>query len=182
MSVERDDGIVGPMRVGEPLIRPEAPGDSAAIRAVLVSAFPTDAEARLVETLRESAKPFVSLVAEKDGVSIVGHILFTPVTIGTRRAMGLAPLSVRKDCQLTGIGSALGHAGMRACRALGELVVVVLGHPEFYPRFGFVPAWDHGLYHGEPGPRAPFMVAELEPGALAESRGEVRYHPAFDGL
>jgi putative acetyltransferase len=80
------------------------------------------------------------------------------------------------------VGSALVRAGLSACRALGARAVVVLGHPAYYPRFGFAPAWDFGLYYGAPGQNPAFMALELEPGALRGQGGEVRYHPAFAAL
>jgi putative acetyltransferase len=91
-------------------------------------------------------------------------------------------VAVLPDLQRQGVGSALIDAGLSACRAIGELVVVVLGRPGYYPRFGFRPAWDFGLYYATPGPNPAFMVCELAPGALRGRSGEVRYHAAFDAL
>ena len=91
-------------------------------------------------------------------------------------------MAVLPRCQRRGVGTALVEAGLEACREAGEPVVVVLGHPDYYPRFGFRPAWDAGLYFLSPGPNPAFMVRELEAGALAGRRGQVRYHPAFDEL
>jgi putative acetyltransferase len=151
---------------------------------VLARAFPSDAEARLVDTLRGSTDPQVSLVAVDAQGTIVGHILFTPVEIRSRasgcRAMALGPMAVRPEDQRKGAGSALVEAGVSACAAANELVVVVLGHPDYYLRFGFQPAWDFGLYYGAPGANPAFMVRELQLGALRDRRGEVVYHAAFD--
>jgi putative acetyltransferase len=131
-------------------------------------------------------EPQFSLVAELRAEGVVGHILFTPVEIrsssSTSKAMGLGPMAVLPSCQRQGVGSALVEAGLAACRAAGELVLVVLGHPSYYPRFGFQPAWDLGLYYIAPGPNAAFMVHELERGALDGRTGEVLYHAAFDAL
>ena len=166
-------------------IRREAPADVPAVREVLVSAFPTEVEARLVEALREAAPPSVSLVADDAG-RVVGHVLFTPVEIRAAGPaagwFGLAPLAVRPERQRHGVGSELVRAGLAACRGIGVRAVVVLGHPTYYPRFGFAPAWDAGLYYRVPGPNPSFMVLELEPTALRGHTGEVRYHPAFDAL
>jgi putative acetyltransferase len=170
--------------VSEVRIRCEAPADAAAVREVLAAAFPTDAEAGLVEALRRVARPSVSLVADA-GVRVVGHVLFTPVEIGAGPvpgAFGLAPLAVHPEWQRRGVGSELVRAGLAACREIGGRAVVVLGHAAYYPRFGFVPAGDAGLYYRAPGPNPSFMVAELEPGALRGHSGEVRYHPVFDAL
>ena len=130
--------------------------------------------------------PQLSLVAEHPAGDVIGHILFTPVGIrsssSASRAMGLGPMAVLPDHQRQGVGSALVEAGLSACRAAGEFLVVVLGHPSYYPRFGFRPAWDLGLYYIAPGPNVAFMVCELEDGALRGRSGEVLYHPAFDAL
>ncbi len=96
--------------------------------------------------------------------------------------MGLGPMAVLPNFQRQGVGSALVEAGLSACRAARELVVVVLGHPSYYPRFGFQPAWDFGLYYLTPRPNPAFMVRELERGALQGRTGEVVYHAAFNEL
>jgi putative acetyltransferase len=167
-------------------VRTESPADRDLVHRVHARAFPSDAEARLVDALRELTEPHFSLVAELRAGDVVGHILFTPVEVhsdsNTFRAMGLGPMAVLPSRQRQGVGSALVEAGLVACRAAGELIVVVLGHPSFYPRFGFRPAWDRGLYYIAPGPNAAFMVAELECDALQGRSGEVLYHAAFDAL
>ncbi|HWM90745.1 MAG TPA: N-acetyltransferase [Thermoanaerobaculia bacterium] len=164
------------------LLRPEASGDGAAIRRVNELAFGRHGEADLVDALRGEARPFVSLVAVQDG-QVVGHICFSPVTIesedGSSIAMGLAPMAVLPGLQRGGIGSALVREGLEECRRMGQDVVVVLGHPEYYPRFGFVPASRKGLRSEYDVPDEVFLVAELRPGALAGRQGLVRYHPAF---
>ena len=162
-------------------IRAEQASDAGAIREILESAFESPAEAGLVEALRQQADPFVALVAV-DGAEIVGHILFTPVTIGDHRemnALGLAPMAVAPDHQRSGIGSSLVQAGLDNCRDLGCGAVVVLGHPEYYPRFGFVPASRFGLGSEYDVPDEVFMAQELRPGFLDQVSGTVRYHPAF---
>lgn len=151
---------------------------------MLAQAFPTDAEAKLVDSLRGKTEPQISLVAEDERGVVVGHILFTPVKIhaasGTSEAMGLAPMAVVPPLQGAGVGSALVRAGLAECRRAGELVVVVLGHARYYPRFGFKRAWDFGLYYGARGANPAFMVCEIEPGALEGRSGEVTYHAVFD--
>jgi putative acetyltransferase len=94
-------------------------------------------------------------------------------------AAGLAPLAVLPDHQRQGVGSQLVRAGLETCRSRGLSVIVVLGHPEYYPRFGFVPASMKGLEYEHVGPSEAFMVLELQPGVLAHARGVVRYHPEF---
>jgi putative acetyltransferase len=164
-------------------IRPERDGDAAAIRDVNRSAFPTPAEADLVDSLRREGAATVSLVAD-DGGSIIGHILFSPVTMagGSGHVLGLAPMAVRPERQRQGIGSQLVPAGLEACRRAGAGAIVVVGHPAFYPRFGFVPAFRFGLRCEYDVADDVFMALELDPGALAGQGGLVRYHPAFADL
>jgi putative acetyltransferase len=167
-------------------VRAEAKGDRAAVREVLVRAFPSDAEARLVEALRGKTEPQVSLVAEDPRGGVIGHVLFTPVEIRSKlessTAIGLGPLAVMPERQRAGVGIALARAGLAACAAIEEPVVLVLGDPDYYSRFGFRPAWDFGLHYRAPGPNPAFMVCELRPGALRGRRGEVVYHAAFGSL
>jgi len=165
-------------------IRAEEPGDRAGVRAVNVAAFETPAEADLVEALRAQARPLVSLVAEEGG-AIVGHIMFSPVTLPghpTLTLMGLAPMAVAPARQRAGIGSALAAAGLAACARLGADAVVVLGHPGYYPRFGFAPGVRMGLGCEYDVPAEAFMALELRPGALAGASGRVQYHAAFASL
>lgn len=163
-------------------IRHETPEDLPGIHRVNELAFGRPEEADLVDALRDEARPFLSLVAVQD-VQVAGHICFTPVTIesedGFFTAMGLAPMAVLPDLQSQGIGSDLVRKGLEECRRMGHEVVVVLGHPEYYPRFGFIPASYKGLRSEYPVPDEAFMVAELSPGALAGRTGLVKYHPAF---
>jgi len=166
-----------------PTIRREQEGDAHQIRIVNERAFGGPVEADIVDALRGSAGS-LSLVAIVDD-RIAGHIFFTPVSIDGiaphGAAVGLAPLAVLPERQNIGIGSALVRAGLDACRSLGCGIVVVLGHLEYYPRFGFVPALTAGLVCEFPVPDEAFMVLELKPGALAATRGTVRYHPRFSG-
>lgn len=161
--------------------RPETNADRAAIRAVNEAAFETSTEANLIEILRDTLVQYVSLVADVDG-KIVGHILFSPVSLTEHpclNVMGLGPMAVIPDYQRKGIGSALVHEGLKRCRELGAQAVVVVGHPEYYPRFGFVPADRYGLRCEYDVPADVFMIAELEAGALSGASGLVRYHDAF---
>jgi len=164
------------------IVRAETPVDHAAVRRVNQLAFGTDNEANLVDALREHANSYLSLVAIQDAQT-VGHIFFSPVTIesetSTFTAMGLAPMAVLPEYQKQGIGSALVEYGFRECRRIGHDIVVVVGHPEYYPRFGFTPARAKGLRCEYDVPDEAFMVAELSPGALNGRQGLVRYHPEF---
>jgi putative acetyltransferase len=164
-------------------IRPEAPSDHAAVHDVNVAAFGREVEARLVAMLRNQARPLVSLGAEDAG-TVVGHIMFSPVSLGgfAGLMMGLAPMAVAPARQRGGIGSALVRAGLECCREIGAAAVVVLGHPDFYPRFGFMPAARLGLSCEYDVPAEAFMAMELEPSGLRGAAGAVSYHPAFSGV
>jgi len=163
-------------------IRPERTGDAAAVSVVNTLAFRRRREAWLVERLRARASPYLGLVAAV-GEEIVGHILFTPVSLrgdGTASTlMALAPMAVWPAWQGRGVGSALVREGLAACRAAGHDVVVVVGHPAYYPRFGFVRARPLGLGSDPSFPDEAFMVAELTPGALGGRRGLVEYGEEF---
>ena len=161
-----------------PTIRPERLQDAAAVFAVHAAAFPTDVEARLVDALRDAGQFRISLVAEESD-QIVGHVLFSPVTVdGSRReGLDLAPVAVLPSHQRRGIGSALIVEALNIARAQGYGFVVVLGHPEYYPRFGFRRASDLDLTN-EYGAEEAFMVVELIPGSLT-SGGLVRYAVEF---
>ncbi len=163
------------------LIRPETTVDHEAIRQVNRLAFGQCAEARLVDALREGGYVRLSLVAERDG-QIVGHILFCDLTIltevGTVPALALAPLAVLPPFQRQGIGSALVTRSLEVCRDQGHRIVIVLGHPDYYPRFGFtheLAARLESPYSDKPS----FMAMELVPGALAGVAGQVQYPPPF---
>jgi len=165
-------------------IRQEKASDRAAVHAVNVGAFESLAEANLVDALRERARALVSLVAEHDE-AIVGHILFSPVTLAGHddlRIMGLAPMAVSPTHQRKGFGSALVREGLHECRRLGCGAVVVLGHAEYYPRFGFVASTRFGIRSQYDVPEEAFMVIELERGYLAGKSGTIRYHAAFGEL
>jgi len=114
----------------------------------------------------------------------VGHILFSPVTVqsdgASWGAMGLGPMAVLPEHQGKGIGSQLVEVGLEECRKTWYEVVVVLGHPEFYPRFGFEPSKPLGIRWEKDVPEEVFMVTELREGALAERGGVVKYLPEFD--
>ena len=163
------------------LIRAEKENDQDAVFAVNASAFETQAEATLVDVLREQAQPIVSLVAENQG-NVVGHIMFSPIILSENpdlKVMGLAPMAVAPEHQRKGIGSALVWAGLEQCRHLDFVAVVVVGHTEYYPRFGFSPSSRFGIDTEYEVPEEVFMAVELEPEALSEKTGRVKYHNAF---
>jgi putative acetyltransferase len=166
-------------------VRPERPDDVLAIRRVNEDAFGRPDEADLVDLIRERGKAVRSLVAVSED-RVVGHILFTGVTIeaGGRvtPALGLGPMSVLPAHQGRGIGSRLVRIGLAACRGAGHGCVVVVGHPEYYTRFGFVPARQYGVVWEHPVPDEAFMLIELRPDSLGRSGGIVRYQPEFGSV
>jgi putative acetyltransferase len=166
-------------------VRPESPDDIDRVRDINTRAFGQPAEAVLVDTLRVNCGDALSLIADDNGV--VGHILFTPVTI--ERAgpplvgMGLAPMAVHPDRQRGGIGSQLVTRGLEMLRERGCPFVVVVGHPEYYPRFGFRPASSRGLASQWEGmPDEAFMVLVLDETAMAGVSGVAKYRGEFDGV
>lgn len=164
------------------IVRDETKADHAGIDAVLSNAFPGSGEANLVARLRENDHLAISLVAVEGG-DIVGHIAFSPVTIGDEptSGFGLAPVAVVSSRQGSGIGSRLIDAGLDACRRANGSFVVVLGEPAYYHRFGFTKASDFGLLN-EYGVDEPFMALELSEGGLAAVSGLVKYAPEFGEL
>ena len=170
------------------IIRPETPADITAICTVNRQAFDgRNAESSMVDAVRHSDGflPELSLVAEQNG-QIVGHILFSRIRIeipqGNIPALSLAPMAVLPELQQQGIGSALVRRGLEECKRLGHAVVIVLGHPGYYPRFGFSASLATALEcpYGDCGDA--WMALELTPGALDEVRGKVFYPPAFQGV
>src|SRR5881396_4400587 len=163
-------------------IRPEKPEDVSQVRNVNELAFGQPAEADLVERLRQACDDSLSLVAEDDAV--VGHILFTPVVIESEErrvlGMGLAPMAVLPGRQRQGIGSQLVRRGLDILHERGCPFVVVVGHPEYYPRFGFEPASTHRLTSQWDGvPDAAFMVLILDAHAMAGVSGVAKYRAEF---
>ncbi len=161
-------------------IREETDADREAICDIHCQAFGGDGEARLVDALRSEGYAHVSLVAEVDG-QLVGHILFSDLRIVTRdgvvAALAPAPLGVLPARQRQGVGTALTRQGIDACRQRGARIVIVLGHQEYYPRFGFSAELARPLESPYAGPL--FMALELAPGALAGVGGQVEYPPPF---
>ena len=168
-------------------IRPERPEDIASIDEINRLAFGGEEEAKLIKAIRGSDYflPELSLVAVEDD-RIVGHILFSPVTIESSEssvtALALAPMAVVPEYQNKGIGTDLVKHGLAACKKLDYTIVIVVGHPEYYPRFGFKPAREYGLEAPFEVPDDAFMALELVPGALKNVRGVVKYNPAFDSV
>ena len=165
------------------IVRPARSADHEAIARILVDAFGGPAEARLVELLRGSDAYVadLELVAQEDG-EVVGHILLSKVRVGDEAALALAPMAVAPSHQRKGVGTALARAGLELVAGRSEAAVIVLGHPGYYPRFGFVPARRFGIEPPWPGiPDEAFLVLPL-PGYTDACRGVVAYPPAFDAV
>lgn len=154
--------------------------ERSAIHSINEAAFGSQDEADLVDTLRTEGVVLVSLVAEIQE-RIVGHILFSRMsietTVGSVPAAALAPMAVLPEHQRRGIGGQLIRHGLNLLRERGEQIVIVVGHPNYYPRFGF--SSEKALSLESPFPQNAFMAMELSPGALEGVRGRVRYPAAF---
>ena len=166
-------------------VREERAEDIEAIHLVNLLAFGQEDEARLVQKIRISPGfiPELSLVAVRNS-QIVGHILFSRIHIETPQrdieVLSLAPVAVLPEFQNQGIGSMLIGAGLEKAHQMGRKIVVVIGHPWYYPKFGFLPARQNGLEAPIPVPDEAFMVLELVPDALEGIAGRVKYPPEFD--
>jgi putative acetyltransferase len=166
------------------IIREEVPVDIPAIRKVNERAFNQPQEAGIVDELRKKCAGLLSLVAEDDGV-IIGHVLFSPVTVaadpGGVVGMGLAPMAVVPQRQREGVGSVLVVRGLELLKAKRCPFVVVLGHADYYPRFGFVPASTFGIKcQWEGVPDDVFMARVFSDEILKKINGVVRYRREFD--
>jgi putative acetyltransferase len=156
-------------------IRPEGADDARAVRALLLDAFETHAEADLVEALRAAGDLVLGLIAEgEEGVA--GYAAFSRATLDGRAALALAPVAVRKGRRIEGVGSRLVRAGLRELEGRFAGQIVVLGDPLWYDRFGFRLA-----PHVSCRWAGPNLLA-LPLGEQSEAAGEMRYAPAFDAL
>lgn len=161
------------------MIRDAAPRDYQAISALITDAFKQTDEADLVSRLRDDGDVLFELVAAND-IAVQGHILFSRLRIeraeGPLEAAALAPVSVLPSFQRQGIGAALVDVGKARCAALGVPAIIVVGHADYYPRFGFSAETAASLDTPFPGPH--FMALELSRGVLRKG-GRVRYASAF---
>jgi putative acetyltransferase len=163
-------------------IRTESPPDFPAIATVVQAAFGSPREARLVEDVRASEHyvPELAFVAVEDG-EVVGHTMLSYVWLdgADTRVLQLSPLAVAPEHQGRGIGAELTRAALRAADERREPLVLVLGHPSYYPRFGFRRATELGIEPADPAWGEAFMAIPLaaHDGSLS---GRVRFPPAFD--
>lgn len=164
------------------IIRPEELRDFEQVYALNAAAFDGEDESKLVEKLR-NIEGYISFVAVEHD-TVLGHISFSPVTLNDEltRFTGLAPMSVLPNRQKQGIGSSLIAAGLDACRHAGHEAVFVLGHADYYPRFGFTNAANIGFSCEYPVPPENFMAMELSKGSLVDRAGLIKYHPFFAGF
>jgi putative acetyltransferase len=159
-------------------IRNERPDDVEAICAVNRRAFGQDQEADLVDALRAAGAVLVSLVAIANG-RVVGHILYSPASIAGVRGAALGPMSVLPEYQRQGIGGKLVQSGNRKLETAGCPFIIVVGHPEFYPRFGFAPAKVRGITCEWNVPDSVFMIAVLDEQQMVGVRGLATYRREF---
>ena len=165
----------------------ETPEDIESINRVNVSAFGRLGEAAVVDELRDNCEVFLSLVAKRED-EVIGHILFTPVFIeqpGGKpvEGLGLAPLAVSPEYQGLGVGSALCQAGLTAAEKSGSPFVIVLGHPGYYPHFGFELASDYDVACSYPDvPQEAFMIKILDSEKMSDVSGIAYYRPEFDNV
>jgi putative acetyltransferase len=163
------------------LLRSESPARMAGIYAVHAASFPTPAEAQLVDALRSAGQLSISLVAiENDRV--IGHVGFSPISVeGVPLGLGLAPVAVLPDCRQRGVAARLVREGLELCRQAPTGLVVVLGDPRYYSRFGFEPAARLALHDEYQGGDA-FQAIELVRGTVPPEGGLVRYSTVFAAL
>jgi putative acetyltransferase len=149
---------------------------------VNIQAFDRTEEADVIDKLRENCSDLLSLVAVRQN-EIVGHILFSPAIVEgedrTTRGMGLAPVAVRPDCQRRGIGSELIRAGIAELKSRRCPLVIVLGHPQYYPRFGFERASLYGIRSEWQVPDEAFMILTLNESETGKIAGVAKYRPEF---
>ncbi|WP_017594914.1 GNAT family N-acetyltransferase [Nocardiopsis potens] len=161
--------------------RPENDGDAGAVRAVNAAAFPTEEEADLVDALRADPEAWIdglSFVAEAPDGTVAGYALLTRCRVDGAPALALAPCAVLPAYQRKGAGSAAIRAALEAARAMGENLVLVLGHADYYPRFGFTPASGFGVRPPFEVPDEAMMALSLDPGRPVPT-GTIAYPPAF---
>jgi putative acetyltransferase len=164
------------------IIREEQSGDASVICKVHERVFGQPQEAEIVDNLRRNCRDLLSLVAVAES-QIVGHILFSPIEIKseetTLQGMGLAPMAVLPEFQRQGIGASLVREGITRLRSRGCPFVIVLGHAEYYPRFGFEPASRYRIHSEWEVPDNAFMILVLNPSAMRGASGLARYRPEF---
>jgi putative acetyltransferase len=159
-------------------IREERPGDVAAIRELNRRAFGQDQEGNIVDALRSNGAVSLSLVATQDS-RVVGHIMYSPASVGDVIGAGLGPMAVLPEHHRQGVGSKLVDAGNRKLKEAGCPFIIVLGHATYYPRFGFAPARAHGITCEWEVPDDVFMLLVLDQAKMQRVSGLAKYRPEF---
>lgn len=160
-------------------IREERPDDIAAVREVNKRAFGQDQEANIVDALRSSGAALLSLVATLNG-QVVGHIMYSPITVSENvTGAALAPMAVLPEHQREGIGSKLIETGTRKLKEAGYPFIIVLGHANYYPRFGFKPASTFGVKCEWDVPADVFMLLVLDQSKMQDVSGVAKYRQEF---
>jgi putative acetyltransferase len=162
-------------------IREERPEDITAIREVNDRAFGQEQEGRIVDALRANGAAVLSLVAVVDD-RVVGHIFYSPITVGEVTGAALAPMAVLPEQQRRGIGSRLVECGNQKLKLAGYPFIIVLGHPEFYPRFGFVPANTRDIKCEWDVPAEAFMLLVLDEARMKGVSGLAKYRDEFSTI
>jgi putative acetyltransferase len=160
------------------MIREERPDDVAAIRDVNRRAFEQDQEANIVDALRSNGGALLSLVATQNG-RVVGHLMYSPLSVGPVTGAGLGPMAVLPEEQRQGIGSELVRVGNQKLKDAGCPFIVVVGHASFYSRLGFGPASRHGISCEWEVPDDVFMVLVLDEARMQGVSGLAKYRPEF---
>ncbi|KJY88867.1 GNAT family N-acetyltransferase [Vibrio neptunius] len=166
------------------LIRTEAPADILAVDRLLKSTFETKAEAALVMKLRENGRRTLSLVACNDDGEVVGHVMFSPVTLNNEDLnwQGLAPLAVKESYRRQGVAAELVKEAFESLKEFGYPACVVLGQPEYYSRFGFEASEKYGFNCQWEVPIGSFQVIALAEGEFTNRSGLIEYSPEFSAF
>ena len=163
-------------------IREERSDDVPAVRHLNRRAFGQDQESNIVDALRANAAALLSLVATLNG-QVVGHIMYSPLSIdGKFEGAALGPMAVLPQCQREGIGTKLIEAGNRKLKDDGCPFIIVVGHADYYPRFGFKPASEHGIKCEWDVPDNVFMLLVLDQAKMAGVAGLAKYRPEFSSV
>jgi putative acetyltransferase len=162
-------------------IREERPDDVATVRDLNKRAFGQDQEANIVDSLRANGAALLSLVATVDD-RVVGHIMYSPLSVGDVNGAALGPMAVIPEHQRQGIGSKLVEAGNRKLKDAGCPFIIVVGHANYYPRFGFTPASEHGIKCEWDVPNDVFMLLFLDEAKMRGISGLARYRHEFSSV
>jgi len=162
-------------------VREERPEDVVSIREVNRRAFGQDQEGNIVDALRSNGAVLLSLVAMQDD-QVVGHVLYSPISVGSATGAALGPMAVVPEFQRQGVGGTLIETGNRIIKDRGYPFIIVLGHAEYYPRFGFVPARSRGIQCEWDVPDDVFMLLVLDEEKMRGVSGISKYRQEFSTI